>query len=252
MRDIGKLISTYRKKSGLTQQQLAEELKKNGIDIGFRSISTWEQNVCEPSVTVFLNICKILNVPDVMEAYFGENTGNPLSALNEKGWNKVSEYISLLRDYNNGEYMKKRSDIITLVSGDTKTDAIIEYKVLNRYIKIFDTRVSAGNGNFLDGDGYDSVNRQEYNVPEGADFGVRITGDSMLPRYADGQIVWVHRQDTLEEGQIGIFELNNECFCKQFSYKDNVAQLISLNGEKYSPKIVQESDSFRTFGRVIN
>lgn len=36
----------------------------------------------------------------------------------------------------------------------------------------------------------------EYNVPDDTDFGVRITGDSMNPRYADGrQIVWVQRQD---------------------------------------------------------
>ena len=109
MRDIGKLLSTYRKKARLTQPQLAEELKKNGVEIGYRSISTWEKNVCEPSVTVFLNICKILNIPDVMEAYFGENTNNPLNNLNEAGHKKVVEYVSLLEGFNNGEYLKDRS-----------------------------------------------------------------------------------------------------------------------------------------------
>lgn len=250
MRDIGKLLSTYRKKAGLTQPQLAEELKKNGVEIGYRSISTWEKNVCEPSVTVFLNICKILNIPDVMEAYFGENTSNPLNKLNEAGYKKVVEYVSLLEGFNNGEYLKDRS--VTYGSEEKGSTTNVDFTIMSKLIRIYDTRVSAGNGNFLDGDGYDEVNRIEYNVPEGADFGVRISGDSMTPRYADGQVVWVHQQETLEEGQIGIFELNNECYCKMLGYKDQKPQLISLNSTKYSPKIVQETDSFRTFGRVIN
>ena len=249
MRDIGKLLSTYRKKSGLTQQQLAEELKENGVEIGYRSISTWEQNVCEPSVTVFLYMCKILNIPDVLDAYFGENKSNPLNNLNEKGLGKVADYVYLLEGFNKGEYLKEKS-----VAYDHPKNIVdfICYDSMPKYIRIYDTRVSAGNGNFLDGSGYDEVNRMEYNVPEVADFGVRITGDSMTPRYADGQIVWVRRQDTLEDGQIGIFALNGECFCKMLSLKDNTAQLISINSEKYSPKVVRESDSFRTFGRVIN
>jgi transcriptional regulator with XRE-family HTH domain len=36
MRDIGMILSTSRKKAGYTQQQLAEELKKRGIEISFR------------------------------------------------------------------------------------------------------------------------------------------------------------------------------------------------------------------------
>ncbi len=60
------------KAAGLTQLQLAEELKKNGVEIGFRSISTWENNICEPSVTVFINICKILKIKDFVAAYFDE------------------------------------------------------------------------------------------------------------------------------------------------------------------------------------
>jgi len=212
-----------------------------------------QQNICEPSVTVFLNICRILKVPDIMEAYIGENTGNPLSSLNEKGWGKAVEFISLLENFNNGEYNKDNDIAVQLAYvGNAKNDSIVRLKAYKHYIKIYNTRVSAGNGIFLDGDGYDTQNRKEYNVPDGADFGIRISGDSMTPRYADGQIVWVHHQDTLEEGQIGIFELNNECFCKKLSYKDGVTQLISLNSEKYSPIIVQESDSFRIFGHVIN
>lgn len=173
MKDIGKLLSTYRKKAGLTQPQLADELKKNGVEIGYRSISTWEKNVCEPSVTLFLNICKILNIPDVMEAYFGENTSNPLNNLNEAGHKKVEAYISLLEGFNNGKYLKDRST--TYGSEEKESATIVDFTIMSKLIRIYDTRVSAGNGNFLDGGGYDEVNRIEYNVPDGADFGVQIS-----------------------------------------------------------------------------
>ena len=134
MRDIGILLSTYRKKAGLTQPQLAEELKKNGVEIGYRSISTWEKNVCEPSVTVFLNICKILNIPDVMEAYFGENASNPLNNLNEAGHKKVEEYVSLLEGFNNGAYLKDRS--VTYGSEEKGSATIVDFTTMSKLIRI--------------------------------------------------------------------------------------------------------------------
>ncbi|SFL28991.1 Peptidase S24-like [Lachnospiraceae bacterium KH1T2] len=249
MKDVGELLATYRKKAGFKQLQLAEELKKNGVEIGYRSISTWEKNVCEPSVTVFLNICKILKVPDVIEAYFGENTYNPMKNLNEDGRKKVMEYISLLEGYNNGKYLKEAPVAYEPLNASSQIIDFADKKT--SFIRIYENRVSAGLGNFLENDTYEEVDRKEYNVPADADFGVRITGNSMQPRYINGQIVWVHHQETLEEGQIGIFELNGECFCKQLHYDDHQAQLISLNKE-YAPRPVREGDTFRTFGRVLS
>ena len=34
-------------------------------------------------------------------------------------------------------------------------------------------------------------------MPEAANFGVRVAGDSMEPRFHSGQTVWVHQQPTL-------------------------------------------------------
>jgi len=250
MKDIGRLLAKYRKLAKLTQPELAEKLKKDGVEIGFRSISTWEKNVCEPSVTVFLHMCKILKVPDVMEDYFGDNINNPMRNLNDDGRNKVYDYISLLEDSKDGRYLK---DPTTIYSRDPMSDENVTglNAVTPSLIRLYDNRVSAGTGNFLESDSYEEVDRKEYNVPSGADFGVRISGDSMQPRYMDGQIVWVHKQDNLNVGDIGIFDLNGECFCKKLSYEDDRPQLISLN-KKYSPRAVQESDSFMTFGRVLN
>lgn len=53
MYSIGEIISSYRKKKGLLQQDLADELAKEGITISYKAISNWERNLAEPSVTIF-------------------------------------------------------------------------------------------------------------------------------------------------------------------------------------------------------
>ena len=119
-----------------------------------------------------------------------------------------------------------------------------------RRLKIFDTRVSAGTGNFLAGDSYTWKEVGE-EVPRNADYGVQITGNSMEPRYKDKQIVWVHQQSTLSNGEIGIFYLNGEAFCKKLQDEGDGPVLISLN-EEYSPKFVKETDEFMIFGKVLS
>ena len=181
-----------------------------------------------------------------MEAYFGENSYNPMKNLNEEGRKKVMDYISLLEGYNNGEYLKEAP-----VLYEADSSQIVDFPAQASFIRVYENPVSASLGNFLANEAYEEVDRKDNNIPADADFGVRITGNSMQPRYINGQIVWVHQQETLEEGQIGIFELNGECYCKQLHYENQQAQLISFNKE-YAPIIIKESDSFRTFGRVLS
>ena len=46
--------------------------------------------------------------------------------------------------------------------------------------------VSAGTGAFLDEGSFEMVSFPASTVPDGADFGVRVSGDSMEPVYHDG------------------------------------------------------------------
>ena len=109
--------------------------------------------------------------------------------------------------------------------------------------------VSAGTGNFLDGTDFEMIEVGD-EVPENADFGVKITGDSMEPKYINHQIVWVHQQDSLMHGEIGIFCLNADAFCKKLQDDNDGLFLISLN-KKYPPKPVGENDSLTIFGKVV-
>ena len=118
-----------------------------------------------------------------------------------------------------------------------------------RMLPLYRLAVSAGTGEFLDGDGYDSVEVGEEVSPL-ADFGVRIAGDSMEPRFVNGQIVWVRRQETLRHGEIGIFLYNGAGYCKRLERVGGGVELVSIN-RAYPPIRVAPEDELRVFGKVV-
>ena len=109
---------------------------------------------------------------------------------------------------------------------------------------------SAGTGEFLDDENFEIIEVGE-EVPEAADFGLALNGDSMEPRYHDKQAVWVQKTDTLDSGEIGIFYLDGMTYCKQLKKDSDGLFLISLNS-KYEPIKISEENDFRVFGRVLN
>ena len=116
-----------------------------------------------------------------------------------------------------------------------------------RSLPLYSLAVSAGTGQFLENAGYDMVEVGSEVSPQ-ADFGVRIAGDSMAPRFVNGQIVWVHRQNTLEHGQIGIFGYDGSAYCKRLELHRQAPRLCSLN-PAYAP--IPMTESVRPCGRVI-
>lgn len=131
MRNIGEIISSNRKKMKLSQPMLAELLQEEGINLSAKAISKWETNATEPSIATFMTVCKVLNITNIYEAYFGENPSDPLSTLNEIGKEKALDYIDLL--HFSDKYTKKSCKIIPF----------------SRFIDVYENAVSAGTGNFL-------------------------------------------------------------------------------------------------------
>lgn len=81
-------------------------------------------------------------------------------------------------------------------------------------LPLYSLAVSAGTGQFLDSEDYD-MTEVGPEVPDGANFGVRVAGDSMEPRFHDGQTVWVSQQHSLMTGEIGIFLYDGCAYLKQ-------------------------------------
>ena len=103
------------------------------------------------------------------------------------------------------------------------------------------------------GEDFDSIAVTD-EVPQAAEFAVRIQGDSMTPYIPDGSVVYVNR-DPLGPGDVGIFCVDGEMFCKQY-YKDpaGIVYLFSLNRARADADQILLPGSSRglaCFGRVM-
>ena len=118
-----------------------------------------------------------------------------------------------------------------------------------RTLPLYSLAVSAGTGQFLDGEDYEMVEVGQ-EVPEGSNFGVRVAGDSMEPEFHDGQTVWVRQQRSLMTGDIGIFLYDGSAYLKQLvALKDSMA-LHSLN-PAYADIVISPELPLRVLGKVL-
>lgn len=231
MKDLGKTIARHRKEHRLKQSQLAEKLTWYDIFVKPNTVSAWESGISQPSSKQLLAICEILNIYDIYSEFIGTNPDNPFRNLNEEGVNKALDYTRLLEK-----------------SGDYRMGEVIPINVI-RERKVYYTAVSADNGSFLDGEDYEMYSSAD--IPEKADFGVHVSGDSMEPRFHDGDLIWIEQAEQLEDGEIGIFYFDGSSYVKKLQNNRKGAYLVSLN-KAYEPIPITESSSFKIFGRVLS
>lgn len=118
-------------------------------------------------------------------------------------------------------------------------------------IAVYDLPASAGNGQFLDSSDFTMIDFPIDTIPRSTSFGVRIRGDSMIPTIKDGEIVFVKRQPTLLDGEIGIFVLNGDVFCKRYRRSGEDVFLESDNKDNHQPIHITETDDLRLLGLVV-
>lgn len=104
----------------------------------------------------------------------------------------------------------------------------------------------------------DIIDTEEINeqlASTGDFFGLQIHGDSMEPKFSEGDIVIVRQQDDAESGDIVIATINgDEATCKRLrKYRDGI-ELIS-NNPSYEPMFFSNKDisekPIRIIGRVV-
>lgn len=237
MIEIGETLAKYRKAAGLSQIDVAQKLSILDQSTTNKSISAWEKGVSSPSPTQFLLLCKIYGITDIYSVFIEPNPNNPFAILTPEGKEKALDYINVL-----GMTEKYHIPVVS----DKK---IVSFPV-RRKLPLYLLPASAGTGEFLDGDEYE-LEEVGSEVPDKAHFGIRLNGDSMEPRYLNGQIVWVERTTELLDGDIGIFYLNGDAYCKRLHKETDYIELISLN-PKYDPIPITEESDFRVYGRVVS
>lgn len=243
---IGQRISEARTAKKLSLAALSEQLATMGVQISTPAIHKWESGKSVPNAYQLLAIAKALECEDSL-SYFSSQSAE----LNVEGMQKVQSY---------------KNDLIA--SGNYKPQPIkAKTKMKHIEMDVSNLPASAGTGAFLDSDSFEKISFPENSVPENAEFGIRVSGDSMEPVYHDGQIVWVQQCSELAIGEVGIFIYDGDGYIKaydeqepdeslldEFTDSDGCVKmqpvLISYN-EEYEPRVVSPHAEFKIVGRVL-
>ncbi len=221
------ILRQLRTERGWSQIEVSQKLEALGCGASQKALSRWERGRPEHSLRPLLGLCALYEVRDVLSVFGGKAAGT----LNALGQKRVREYVRLLeQDAEFALHPRERQPL------------------RSRTIPLYDLPVSAGTGQFLDSSDYTLLEVDE-TVPLSATFAVRIRGDSMLPRFMDRQIVYVKQQQTLQPGEIGIFLLDGDAYCKMLSQEDGTS-LVSLN-PAYRPIPIGEFSELRILGKVV-
>lgn len=232
---FNEVLKEIRTKKGFTQQQVADAL-----EITKGTYSGYETGRREPDVFKIKALAQLFDVSG--------------DALLETGFNNeikfTSEEKTHIKKYRTlDEHGKKLVDNVLNLECErveaTRTPVIPIGNVIT--LSEFEQPVSAGTGVYL-GDGSQTITRE---VPSNeftrqADFILRVSGDSMEPKYSDGDRLLIKRQHDVSVGEEGIFILNNEGFVK----KREKDRLVSLNPE-YEDIFFRDEDSIECKGKVI-
>lgn len=228
-KDIGDILMQRRRELGLSQTELANMLADDGIEVTNQAVSKWETGTTLPNARQFLALCRALSIYDIANQFDADGGAGLLSGLNQAGRKKALDYIQLLRE---SERYRIQPEVR-----------------MKRMLPLYSLAVSAGTGQFLDGEDYD-MTEVGPEVPEGANFGVRVAGDSMEPRFHDGQTVWVSQQHSLMTGEIGIFLYDGCAYLKQLVAGDGCLALHSLN-PAYEDIKISPALPLRVLGKVL-
>jgi repressor LexA len=87
-------------------------------------------------------------------------------------------------------------------------------------------------------------------------FALRIQGKSMEPKFSDGDVVIVRKQDDIDSGEIGVVIVNgSDATVKKVMKQENGIMLVATNQVVYPPKYYDrkaiEELPVRIIGRVV-
>lgn len=92
-------------------------------------------------------------------------------------------------------------------------------------IRYYDTPASAGNGVPIINEDFSGITIKNYYGIDETFYAIRIDGQSMYPKYNNGDIVLVKEQNLIDLDQIGVFNINGFGYLKKYTENG----LISLN-----------------------
>lgn len=232
---VDRILEIAVKNKGISSLRALEE----ELNFGNGTIGKWREK--SPSCKKVKDLADFLNTSI---DYLVSGTANSITDPNIK---------ELINNYNKADIINKgrileRAATLAELSAPkkiTNSDSeLLNNELIKNTIKLFDTSVSAGTGIDIDYSTHTEITTSE--DINGADFAVRVSGDSMSPHFQNHDIVLVESTPHVNVGEIGIFILNGQAYIKELGEN----KLISFN-KKYPPIEFTENDSIYCQGRVI-
>lgn len=233
---ISQRIFLILKEKKLKQKELA---KRTGISES--AISDWKKKGTNPAAE---NISAIADFLEVSLEYLVTGKEKSLSLPDDE-----LELLTYYKELPEREQMKligRASALAEVYKEQVEAEEPEEPTIEIRHSFY---RVSAGTGyNLNDDDQWDTIEVPDTPEANKADFALTISGDSMEPVYYDGDIVLVKSQPAIDNGEIGIFIIEDNGYIKKYGGD----KLISLNA-KYDDIMFSDydPDDIRCMGLVI-
>ena len=225
-------IRYYRKLRGLEQKQLARQL-----GITPNTVTNWESGRARPDMQLLPRLCEALQV----SFYDLFDVPNPFRPYTD-------DEVSLVEDY---QALSKSLQVVAreMITGLRNAERIRAMSPLVRKTS-FVRPLAAGIGDPTDFDDEgEPIYLHKTSLTDQADYVFRVNGDSMLPKYQDGDHILVRKLDRATDlilGDIAAFMLDNELYIKQYQ-KDG---LHSLN-QAYPVMPFSDYDRVFLIGKVI-
>ena len=256
---IAEKLYNLRVENNLTQKDMAKY-----AGVSEKSISAWENGVRSPKIGPLLKLCDRFHLDPYSLIDDGTNNGitvsspvlTPAGARVGKLYERASERDKTLVDTVLDPYDDGTLDFSAPAPVPARGPVPMKhYRPIEDgmdELDVFDEPAAAGLGNYLDAPAMHLEQYPHGMIPEGTDFGVRVSGDSMEPEIVNGSTVFVRSLPAIESGEIGVFVLNGQSYCKRLIV-DREKQQVRLHSENplYEDIVIGEYDDLRTLGRVL-
>ena len=200
-------------------------------------IGGWKKGAM-PNSDIVMKLSVRLNVPtDTL--LFGKEKSSPAETL-------TADEHELLTYYNKLDAIQKGQLLERAIVLSESAKTPLEQRKNTIFIEYYSLPASAGTGVYLDNCDKEMIEVEESSETSEANFALKVSGNSMEPRFHDGDLVLIKSQPSVELGDIGVFIINDEGFIKKFGGD----KLISLNPE-YDDINLHEYDDIYCRGKVI-
>lgn len=239
-------------RNGITQTDFSKTV---GISTGL--CADWLKGRSQPSLTTMLKICTAYRI-SFDEFLQMENYVNKKN-LEDKSFSKDENHLIEL--YRKLDIVGKQI-IINLAKMESRhlsshNQKNTEINVLNSpdiskqqaYLKVYNQPAAAGYGAYVDDTDFTLVPFPS--IPDNTEFGIRISGNSMSPTINHGETVFVKRQSKIDIGEIGIFFINGDAYCKELKFSNGKYFLHSHNSDYKDITLDSDDDSVYCTGKVI-